>query len=147
MFYHQKRYLKKLTIFADTPTKSIPLLNMGSGANWLACHLLIHFALHKHFVNADRPVPRFLILDQPSQIYFPPEKDINSTGEITASSDESEVKRIYEFIFKVTKELAPNFQVIIADHAKLKFKDFEDSIVEEWRNGLKLIPVSWINES
>jgi hypothetical protein len=139
--------LKKLTIFADTPTKSIPLLNMGSGANWLACHLLIHFALHKHFVKADRPVPRFLVLDQPSQIYFPPEKDINSTGEITESSDETEVKRIYEFIFMVTKELAPNFQVIIADHAKLKFEDFENSIVEEWRNGLKLIPISWINES
>lgn len=46
-----------------------------------------------------------------------------------------------------TKELAPNYQVIIADNAKLKFEDFENSIVEEWRNGFKLIPISWINES
>ena len=50
-----------------TPTKSIPLTQMGSGAYWVAYHLLIHFALHKHLVKAERPVPRFLILDQPSQ--------------------------------------------------------------------------------
>lgn len=135
--------LKKLTIFADTPKKSIPLSNMGSGANWLACHLLIHFALHKHFINAQRPVPRFLILDQPSQIYFPPEKDIDQTGEIQESSDETEVKRIYEFIFNVTKELTPHLQVIITDHAKLNSDEFSDATIEEWRNGLKLIPTEW----
>jgi hypothetical protein len=119
---------------------------MGSGANWLACHLLIHFAIHKHFVQANRPVPRFLILDQPSQIYFPPEKDVNESGEITITSDEAEVKKIYEFIFMVANELTPNFQVIITDHAKLKFEDFTNSITEEWRNGLKLIPMNWITE-
>lgn len=136
--------IKKLTIFVDTPEKSIPLINLGSGANWLAAHLLIHFALHKHFVRASRPVPRFLVLDQPSQIYFPPEKDLNGSGEIVESSDEAAVRQMYEFIFMVTNELSPNFQVIITDHAKLKFEEFEKSIIEEWRNGVKLIPVSWI---
>ncbi|SDH66712.1 DUF3732 domain-containing protein [Chitinophaga filiformis] len=137
--------IRKLTIFADTPNRSIALNHMGSGANWVAYHLLIHFALHKHFVKAQRPVPRFLILDQPSQIYFPPEQDLNQTGQITASSDETAVKQMYEFIFKVTKELAPEFQVIIIDHAKLNFPDFTDSITEEWRNGIKLIPTNWTN--
>lgn len=137
--------IKKLNIFADTPTKSIALNHMGSGANWVAYHLLIHFALHRHFVKAKRPVPRFLILDQPSQIYFPPEKDLNQSGEILASSDETAVKQMYEFIFKVTKELSPDFQVIIMDHAKLSFGDFTDSITEEWRNGQKLIPMNWIS--
>ena len=135
--------IKKLTIFADTPTKSISLTHMGSGANWVAYHLLIHFALHKHFVKAERPVPRFLILDQPSQIYFPPEKDNNQTGTIEVSSDETAVRQMYEFIFKATKELTPNFQVIITDHAKLNFDDFTNSITEEWRNGRKLIPDKW----
>src|SRR3972149_6622246 len=95
--------IKKLTIFADTPTKSISLTHMGSGANWVAYHLLIHFALHKHFVKAERPVPRSLILDQPSQIYFPPEKDNNQTGTIEVSSHETAVRQMYEFIFKATK--------------------------------------------
>jgi hypothetical protein len=135
--------IKKLTIYADTPTKSIALNQMGSGANWVAYHLLIHFALHKHFIQANRPVPRFLILDQPSQVYYPPEKDVEQTGAIAASSDEQAVKQMFDFILKVTEELTPNFQVIITDHAKLNDDEFQDAICEEWRNGLKLIPESW----
>jgi hypothetical protein len=135
--------IKKLTIFADTPTKSIPLNQMGSGANWVAYHLLIHFALHKHFVKAGRPVPRFLVLDQPSQAYYPPDKDIVLKGTPPTSSDETAVKQMYDFIISVTRELAPHFQVIITDHAKLNYPEFTDSIVEEWRNGKKLIPTEW----
>ena len=138
--------IKKLTIFADTPKRSIPLVNMGSGANWVAYHLLIHFALHKHFVKADRPVPRFLILDQPSQIYFPPEKDPNQTGVIEASSDERAVNQMFDFIISATQELAPHFQVIVTDHAKLYNDEFTSSIIEEWRNGKKLIPIEWIED-
>ncbi len=138
--------IKKLTIYADTPTKSIQLSQMGSGANWVAYHLLIHFAIHKHFIQANRPVPRFLILDQPSQVYYPPEMDFEQTGEIAISSDEQAVKQMFEFILKVTEELSPNFQVIITDHAKLKDDVFKDAICEEWRNGLKLIPESWRKE-
>ncbi|MEP7197971.1 MAG: DUF3732 domain-containing protein [Saprospiraceae bacterium] len=135
--------IKKLTIFADTPTKSIPLNQMGSGANWVAYHLLIHFALHKHFVKADRPVPRFLILDQPSQAYYPPDKDNELKGKLATSSDETAVKQMYDFILSATKELAPHFQVIITDHAKLNYTEFTDCITEEWRNGQKLIPEEW----
>lgn len=138
--------IKKLTILADTPTKSIPLNQMGSGANWVAYHLLIHFALHKHFVKADRPVPRFLILDQPSQAYYPPDKDAELKGKLATSSDETAVKQMYDFIISVTKELAPHFQVIITDHAKLNYPEFADSIIEEWRNGQKLIPEEWVIE-
>lgn len=136
--------IKKLTIFADTPTKSIPLNQMGSGANWVAYHLLIHFALHKHFIKANRPVPRFLILDQPSQAYYPPDKDTELKGKLATSSDETAVKQMYNFILSATKELAPHFQVIITDHAKLNNTEFTECITEEWRNGKKLIPESWI---
>jgi hypothetical protein len=117
---------------------------MGSGANWVAYHLLIHFALHKHFIKAGRPVPRFLFIDQPSQAYYPPDKDKELKGKFATSSDETAVKQMYEFIFNATKELAPHFQVIITDHAKLNYKDFTDCITEEWRNGKKLIPENWI---
>lgn len=136
--------IKKLTIFADTPIKSIPLNQMGSGANWVSYHLLIHFALHKHFVKANRPVPRFLILDQPSQAYYPPDKDAELKGKLATSSDETAVKQMYDFIFSATKELAPHFQVIITDHAKLNYPEFAECISEEWRNGQKLIPETWI---
>ena len=54
---------------------------------------------------------------------------------------------MYDFIFSVTKDLAPHFQVIITDHAKLNYDEFTSCITEEWRNGKKLIPIEWITDS
>jgi Protein of unknown function (DUF3732) len=34
-------------------------------------------ALHRYFRQNQRPVPGFLILDQPTQVYFPADKDPN----------------------------------------------------------------------
>lgn len=136
--------LKKLTLFADTPQKSIPLSNMGSGANWVAYHLLIHFALHKLFIQDKRPTPNFLIIDQPSQVYFPPDRDLTNDGDISQSSDEKAVHQMFDFILEITKELSPNFQVIITDHTNQNNDDFQSAIVEEWRGGQKLIPQNWI---
>lgn len=136
--------IKKLTVFYDLPEKSIPLNQMGSAANWISSHLLIHFALHKHFIKANRPVPRFLILDQPSQAYYPPEMDKELKGAFKSNSDETAVKQLYDFIFSITKELAPDLQIIITDHAKLNYKEFTDNIIEEWRDGRKLIPDDWL---
>ena len=48
--------LSKLTLIADLDDKSIPLSQMGSGANWVSYHLLIHFALHQHFIQTNRPI-------------------------------------------------------------------------------------------
>jgi hypothetical protein len=136
--------LKKLTLFADTNQKSIPLSLMGSGANWVAYHLLIYFALHKLFIQDNRPVPRFIVLDQPSQVYFPPEKDKRNTGEVSQSSDEIAVNSMFSFILTATKDLFPHLQVIITDHANIKTPEFQEAIIEEWRYGNKLVPQSWI---
>lgn len=133
---------KRFMIFADTDQRPIPLNQMGSGANWMSYHLLLHFALHKHFIEKFRPVPNFLVIDQPSQVYYPPEKDEELQGEVQ-SSDEVAVKKMYDFMFKVVKELSPNFQVIVTDHARLRYEEFEKSIVEIWRDGVKLVPIDW----
>ncbi|PWK26989.1 uncharacterized protein DUF3732 [Arcicella aurantiaca] len=136
--------IKKLTLYiisADKPR--IRFDQTGSGENWVAYHLLIHFALHKYFVLNKRPTPNFLIIDQMSQAYFPPEKDINGTGEIEQSEDDKAINRLFDFIFKRTNELEGKLQTIIIDHAKLKDEKFEGAIKEEWRNGKKLVPVKW----
>ncbi|MBN1662737.1 MAG: DUF3732 domain-containing protein [Deltaproteobacteria bacterium] len=136
--------IKELTILVDSEQgEPIPLQKLGSGENWVSYHLLIHFALHKHFINANRPVPRFLFLDQPSQVYYPPEKDAEYQGDISKSSDEQAVHNMYRLIFDTVKYLSPNLQVIITDHANLKIEDFQESIVEEWRRGKKLVPGDW----
>jgi hypothetical protein len=137
--------LSKLTLIADTPANLIPLNQMGSGANWVSYHLLIHFALHQYFIQANRPVPRFLMIDQPTQVYFPPEKDLNNDGSIQESSDEIAVKKIFDFIIDTTNKLDSNFQVIITDHAHLRTEKFDQCIREEWRNGIKLIPQEWLD--
>lgn len=137
--------INKLTLIADTNTTSIPLSRMGSGANWVSYHLLIHFALHKHFLQANRPVPRFLVIDQPSQVYFPPEKDIDNTGIIKESTDEIAVRKMFEFMINTTESLDNNFQVIVTDHAFINDDKFKDSVREVWRDGVKLIPNNWLD--
>ncbi|WP_304066949.1 DUF3732 domain-containing protein [Pedobacter glucosidilyticus] len=136
--------INKLTLFADTATKPIGLAQMGSGANWVSYHLLVHFALHQHFIQAQRPVPHFLMLDQPSQVYFPPEKDINNTGEIVESADEIAVRQMFDFIIDSTTSLEGKFQVIVTDHAYLKTNKFSSHVLEIWRDGTKLIPEDWL---
>ncbi|MBB6271439.1 energy-coupling factor transporter ATP-binding protein EcfA2 [Pedobacter cryoconitis] len=133
--------INKLTMFIDTDEKPIALPQIGSGANWVAYHLLIVFAFHQHFIQANRPVPRFIIIDQPTQVYYPPEK---TNDLVEVSSDEIAVSKMFNFMFKVVQSLAPNLQVIVTDHAYLKNnQDFEDSVTEIWRDGLKLIPKDW----
>lgn len=118
--------------------KYVPLDQMGSGANWLGMHLLIHFALHKFFVKNDRPIPHFLMLDQPSQIYFP-----SDGGEC---KDVDAVKRTLKFIFDRTNEMNGEFQVILTEHANFKEPEFQQYVVQSWYNGEKLIPEDWYND-
>ncbi|WP_168207753.1 DUF3732 domain-containing protein [Spirosoma sp. KCTC 42546] len=135
--------IKYLTLFIITQDKKIRFdQDIGSGENWVSYHLLIHFALHKYFIINDRPVPNFLLIDQLSQAYFPPEKD-TGTGNTEQSSDEVAIKRLFDFVFRRVEELDGKFQVILIDHAKLKDGKFQSAIIEEWRNGVKLIPLDW----
>lgn len=133
--------INRLTMFIDTDLKPIALPQIGSGANWVAYHLLIVFALHQHFIQNKRPLPRFIIIDQPTQVYYPPEKTNNL---VEVSSDEIAVTKMFDFMFKVVSGLTPNLQVIITDHAYLmNNEDFKSAVTEIWRDGLKLIPSEW----
>lgn len=53
--------------------EKIYLRSMGSGANWLYCHVTLFLALHKYFaeLEEDCAIPSLLFLDQPTQVYFP----------------------------------------------------------------------------
>jgi hypothetical protein len=141
---HPLRFnLKKLTIVADTPDGPIPMERMGSGENWVGYHLIGHLALHVWFSEQNRPVPRILFLDQPSQVYFPPEKDVDGSIDSVQNEDRVALKRMFELVFEVVKKLAPHFQVIITEHADLNESWYQDAVVEKWRSGIKLVPESW----
>jgi cob(I)alamin adenosyltransferase len=144
--------MKSLTVVADAE-KAIPMSRMGSGENWLGCHLIALLALHKHFVTAGRPVPGMLIIDQPSQVYFPnmgAYKQLSGDesellGDAAADADISAVARMFQTLYNLVEELAPNFQIIVTEHANLPEKWFQESLVEPpWRDGRALIPSDWL---
>jgi len=143
--------LNKLTVIADRPERPIPMERMGGGENWLGCHLITLLGLHKHFVERNRPVPHFLVLDQPTQIYFPSEEaylnlqGIPSDEIMSASADIAAVERMFNFLFDVCDQLSPNFQIIVMEHANLgNNQRFQNALVEEpWTDGRALVPESW----
>ncbi|SET61756.1 Protein of unknown function [Natronincola peptidivorans] len=128
--------LNKVTVVVDKAERPVPLKQLGSGSNWVGVHLITYFALHKYFINANRPVPRFIFFDQPSQVYFPSELDEKNT-------DWSMVYDLYDFIIERVNDFKGNLQVIIVDHADLKDGKFRQLITEDWWHENNLIPENW----
>ncbi|MCL9634253.1 DUF3732 domain-containing protein [Bacillus zanthoxyli] len=140
--------IKNLTVVADQEDRPIPMYRMGSAENWLGCHLISHLALHKYFIEKQRPVPSFLILDQPTQVYFPSERyeEIQRDSKQLSDEDVKAVTRMFKLLFDVCEEMNPYLQIIVLDHANLDNDSFQNALVEEpWRVNLALIPDEWIN--
>jgi hypothetical protein len=145
--------LKRLTVVADRPERPIPMDRMGGGENWLGCHLIAHLALHRHFVQRKRPVPNFLILDQPTQVYFP-SMAAYSAMEGAAETEMREVdadivavQRMFDLLFNVCEELQPGLQIIVTEHANLEDERFQNALVEApWTGDRALIPQTWLSD-
>jgi hypothetical protein len=136
---------RALTVVADTPARPVPMPEIGSGENHVGYHIVAHLALHTWFADRARPVPAFLLLDQPSQAHFSPDA---APGEgVTQDkidADRKAVKRLYGLIFDVVESLGGKLQVIVTDHPD--FSDdtrFQQSLRERWRDGVKLVPEDW----
>lgn len=135
--------LTRLTVIADTATGPAPLSRIGSAKNWVGYHLATHLALHRFFTKQARPVPRFLMLDQPTQAHYPSEND-NESGLPEDDADRIAVRAMFELLRDVVAELAPLFQVIVCDHADLPEAWFAEAVRYRWRGGESLIPADWI---
>jgi hypothetical protein len=152
--YQDYRYrfdLQKLTVIVDRPDRPIPMERMGSGENWLGCHLITLLSIHKFFRQQNRPVPGFIFFDQPSQNYFINENAYKSlegqpgeVEQIKRDADFDAVQRMFDLFFQVCGELANNFQIIVTEHANLGDERFQDALIEKpWTDGRALIPSSW----
>jgi hypothetical protein len=135
--------LKQLTVLSFRESGAIPLSQMGSGENWVGYHLTTLLALHKWFVDTNRPVPRFLMIDQPAQYYFP--SDIRMDSDVDALKDEEReaVNRMFRFVFDTVEGMKGKFQVIITEHADLRDEWYQHAVVLRWRGDHKLIPLEW----
>ncbi len=138
--------LRRLSVVADTDDGPLSMAHMGSGENWVGYHLIAHLALHDWFVRKRRPVPRFLFLDQPSQVYFPSERDVDGSIGGLVENDRAAVARMFKLVFSVVAALTPSFQVIITEHADIDEEWYQGAVVERWRGGRKLVPVEWTDE-
>jgi hypothetical protein len=135
--------LANLTVVTDTSDGPLPLQRIGSAANWIGYHLATHLALHKYFVENERPVPHLLMIDQPTQAFYP--SDAAKDSGVVGDADREAVLAMFQVMRDVVNELAPRMQVIVSDHADLRDEDwFQEAIEHYWRGGTKLVPVEWI---
>lgn len=143
--------IKRLTVVADSPGLPIPMERMGSAENYLGCHLLALLSLHEYFIKNKRPVPNFLILDQPSQVYFPSREaylalDGKAEGVREAGADVAAVQRMFDLLFETVSGMESKFQIIVLEHANLDDSRFQKSLVESpWTDGGALIPSEWLS--
>lgn len=139
-----------LTVVGRDPRGPIWLNeDIGSGKNWVGYHLVTLLSLHRHFVRHGRPVPRMLLLDQPTQAFFPSEKRDDSDRKLSdlRDEDQAQVHRIFELLRDTVNELAGELQVIVMDHAEIDEPWFTDAVgVNNWRDGSGLVPRDWYTE-
>ena len=138
--------LKRLTVVADTDEGPLSLAQMGSGENWVGYHIAAHLSLHTLFHRRGRPVPGLLMLDQPSQAHYPPERDERGRIDELPDEDQAAVRRLFRLLHRYCAELAPDMQIIVADHVELLEDWFRDSMAERWRDGIALVPQSWLRD-
>jgi hypothetical protein len=138
----------QLTVVADRPERPIPMNKTGGGANHLAYHLGAMLALH-HFASTNRkPMPSFLFLDQPTQVYFPSEQVYKSASgsveETERDADLEKVRKLFQMLYNFTTKEVPGFQIIVTEHANLRDPWFQDSIVGvPWTKPPALVPDEW----
>lgn len=140
--------LPQLTIIFDRPERPVPMSRTGGGENHLAYHLSALLALHLFAAQNNRPIPRFLLIDQPTQVYFPSEqvyKDADGSVQKTESdADLKAVRRLFDLLLKFTQVDVPGFQLIVTEHANLREQWFQDALVEEpWTKPPALVPEDW----
>jgi len=146
--YPARLNLPQLTIIFDRPERPVPMGRTGGGENHLAYHLSALLALHLFAAQNNRPIPRFLLIDQPTQVYFPSEqvyKDADGSVQRTeADADLNAVRRLFELLLKFTQEDVPGFQLIVTEHANLREQWFQDALVEPpWTKPPSLVPEDW----
>lgn len=140
--------LTNVTIVIDRPERPVPMSRTGGGENHLAYHLSALLALHLFAVKNNRPIPRFLLIDQPTQVYFPSEQVYHeadgSIQKTEADADLVAVRRLFDLLYRFTREDAPGFQLIVTEHANLREQWFQDALVEQpWTKPPALVPEEW----
>lgn len=122
------------------------LSEVGSASNWVSFHIGLMCSLQEYFLQLDEAcVPSFVIIDQPSQVYFPKLRDGNEFDGVYENEDIIAVKSIFKTLANSVLGKNGAWQCIVLDHADSSIYEDIKGVHEvvEWRNGNKLIPEEW----
>lgn len=139
--------LRTLTVSVITPRQREEMRAIGSDENCLTLHVAVLVALHRMFGERSRPVPGFLLFDQLSRPYYPPDplgSGRESEEEVATTQPEvASLKQYFDALFKET-ERGQGFQVLVLEHAYFSDDDrFKAATRERWIGGKGLIPSDW----
>ena len=153
---------QRFELYCIEEGEKVYLSSMGSGANWLYSHICLFLSLLKLFVSEkDCVIPPILFIDQPSQVYFPVQNDVQEKfdaaalkGVKNADEDLLQVANLYSQILKFLDEVYDKYgikpQIIISDHADnltLDGYSFGDYVKARWRDKTEgLIDTSKLND-
>lgn len=145
--------INDLTIKVHGEDRDDYLSEIGSGSNWLAYHLAVLLALHQFFLaQRQSPVPAFMVLDQPSQVYFPKRVAARADQEEEddprlPDEDVNAVRMAFKVMGQVVLGTQGKLQLIVLDHASTEVWGDIPAVVglPEWRNGVKLVPMEWLD--
>jgi hypothetical protein len=148
---------KDLTLtFESQDSSRIDLLwEIGSGANWMGYHIAALLAIHEYLrlQVQNGPVPSFLYIDQPSQVYFPSDYFARQDQEKDASFSENDLiatRRIFEALGEGLKRMNFKIQFIVTEHADAAAWGEIEGVVQiaNWRHEVDyLIPKGWLTSS
>lgn len=135
------------------------LWEIGGGENWMAYHLAALLGIHGVVMKRGEqsPVPTFLVIDQPTQVYFPNDsyEDVREGRERTRPGrtgvppvdDMARTRRIFAALSRAFNSFEGRLQIIVVDHADHNAWSGEDDVheVQNWRDDSDfLIPEAWI---
>jgi hypothetical protein len=142
--------IEDLTVKVTGINRDDYLSEIGSGSNWLSYHIAIMLALHQFFLTQTHsPIPSLLVIDQPSQVYFPKKlvvRDSDALDPQLADEDIAAVRKAFTTMAQVTEATRGALQIIVLDHAPADVWGNIPGIeaFEEWRDGKKLVPIEWL---
>lgn len=131
IYHHQKK------------NEKIYLYEMGSGANWVSCHIALFLSFLRYFATQEHsPMLLTMFFDQPSQVYFPQGTIGKDDKKELSDADIKAVNQIYKTIFDEINDIGRITgnppQILIVDHVDgndLEIKEeFLSYVRKDWRN-------------
>lgn len=140
--------IENLTLQFSSISSKNYLWEIGSGHNFMAYHISTVLAIHQFLhPNTFNKIPKFIIFDQPTQVYFPELKDDKALNDNDIERVTQIFKAMSDFFLKVNKGV----QIIVLEHVgENAWKNLSNvKQLKRWREGEEdsaLIPSDWIKD-